>query len=385
MEAYLDNAATTRCLPEVGELMKNILCEDYGNPSALHRKGLAAERYLHEASATIASHLKVSAKEIIFTSGGTEADNLALIGAANAYSRKGKHLITTVIEHPAVTETMKHLESQGFEVTSLPVDKTGVIDLEALEKALRPDTILVSIMQVNNEIGSLQPIAEAGALLRKANPQIVFHVDAVQGFAWYDIHPQRMNVDLLSVSAHKFHGPKGVGFLYKSEKTKLQPLIFGGGQQSGWRSGTENVPAIAGMAKALELLSPDRDEQKERLYELKAFFCEGLRKIPALTINSPLGRAGVPHIVSARVAGVKSEVLLHALEEKNIYVSTGSACSSRQSKKQSATLQAIGLDKEASGETLRFSFSRFTTREELAYTLEAMNELIPSLRRYVKR
>jgi cysteine desulfurase len=362
-------------------LMAEIASQHYGNPSALHLKGVEAERYLREARATIAQLLDVREKEIIFTSGGTEADNLAVVGAAKAYARSGKHLITTAIEHPAVAEAMKHLAGEGFDVTYLPVAKNGVIALADLEETLRPDTTLVSIMHTNNEIGAVQPIAEAGALIRKINPQTIFHVDAVQGLGHFRFFPRRMHSDLLSASAHKIHGPKGVGFLYADERVKLSPLSYGGGQQRGRRHGTENVPAIAGMGKALEIMAGDFEGNVERMGRLREHFVSGLNAISDIYVNGQ----GCPHIVSVTVAGVKSEVLLHALEEKGIYIATGSACSSNIAKKQSATLKAIGLTKEASEQTIRLSFSRFTTIEELDFTLQAMSETIPVLRRYVRR
>ena len=274
MEVYLDNSATTRCFDEVAELMKKIMCEDYGNPSSLHRKGVQAERYIRYATQTIAENLKGNEKEIFFTSGGTESDNLAIRGCAAANCRAGRHLITTQIEHPAVLKTMKHLEEEGFRVTYLPVDGRGCVSLSELQRAITGETILVSIMHTNNEVGTLQPIQEAGALIRKMNPRILFHVDAVQGFGKFRIYPKKMNIDLLSVSGHKIHGPKGVGFLYVDERVKIKPVVFGGGQQSGLRSGTENVPGIAGMAKAVEMIYGNLDRERERLYELKEAFCE---------------------------------------------------------------------------------------------------------------
>ena len=279
MEVYLDNSATTRVFPEVAELMTKIMCEDYGNPSSLHIKGLQAEQYLRYAKETLAKLLKVSEKEIIFTSGGTESDNLALIGGATANNRRGNHLITTQIEHPAILQTMRHLEELGYRVTYLPVDDCGQIHLEDLHRAMTPDTILVSIMHTNNEIGSLQPVAEAGALIKRMNPNTLFHVDAVQGFGKAKIYPKKMNIDMLSVSGHKIHGPKGVGFLYVGDKVKLHPIVFGGGQQQGLRSGTENVPGVAGLAKAAELLYQHFDEDIDHLYQCKRHFIEGVGKI----------------------------------------------------------------------------------------------------------
>lgn len=384
MEVYLDNSATTRCFDEVAALMTRVMCEDYGNPSSLHRKGVQAEQYIRYAKETIAKNLKVNEKEIFFTSGGTESDNLALRGCAYANCRMGRHLITTQIEHPAILQTMKQLEEEGFRVTYLPVDGKGCIHLEDLQRAVTGETILVSIMHTNNEVGALQPIEEAGALIKKMNPRILFHVDAVQGYGKFRILPKKMHIDLLSVSGHKIHGPKGTGFLYVDEKVKIKPIVFGGGQQSGLRSGTENVPAIAGLAKAIEMVYGDLDREVEKLYRLKEAFAEGVRQIPEVIVNGHPGRDGAPHVVSVSFRGVRSEVLLHALEDKGIYVSAGSACSAHKPQ-PSATLQAMGIEKELLGSTIRFSFSVFTTMEEINYTLQALYDIIPMLRKYTRK
>ncbi len=389
MEVYLDNSATTRVFPEVAELMTKIMCEDYGNPSSMHRKGVEAESYFKYAKEVLARILKVTEKEIVFTSGGTESDNMALIGCAMANSRRGKHLITTKIEHPAVLQPMHYLESMGFKITYLPVNRQGQIQLEDLRRAMTPETILVSIMHTNNEIGSLQPVAEAGALIKKLNPGTLFHVDAVQGFGKARIYPKKMNIDLLSVSAHKIHGPKGVGFLYVGEKVKMQPILHGGGQQKSMRSGTENVPGIAGMAKAAEMLYADLDQELEKLYSLKEYFIKGLKRLEGVQVNGLIPgaedmRGTAPHVVSVSVAGVRSEVILHALEDKGIYISAGSACAAKKPQ-TSETLKAIGLQKDFWDSTIRFSFSIFTTREELDYTLQILYDMIPMLRRYTRK
>ena len=388
MEVYLDNSATTRVFPEVAELMTNIMCEDYGNPSSLHIKGMQAENYLRYAKEILARIMKVNEKEIFFTSGGTESDNMALIGCAAANRRRGNHLITTQIEHPAVLQTMRHLESQGYRVTYLPVNGHGQISLEDLQRAITRDTILVSIMHTNNEIGALQPVEEAGALIKRMNPNILFHVDAVQGFGKAKIYPKRMKIDLLSVSGHKIHGPKGIGVLYVGEKVRIQPLLHGGGQQQNMRSGTDNVPGVAGLAKAAELLYQHYDEDMAHLYRCKKYFMDGIRKIEGVTVNGllpekPDGEGTAPHIVSVSFAGVRSEVLLHALEEKGIYVSAGSACAARKPQ-PSATLKAIGAGKSQLESTIRFSFSVYTTEEELYYTLQTLYDKIPMLRKYTR-
>lgn len=387
MEVYLDNSATTRVFPEVAELMTKIMCEDYGNPSSLHTKGVQAESYLRYARNTLARILKINEKEILFTSGGTESDNMALVGCALANRRKGNHLITTQIEHPAILHTMRYLETLGYRVTYLPVDECGCIRLEDLHRAICPETILVSIMHTNNEVGSLQPVVEAGNMIKQMNPNILFHVDAVQGFGKARIFPKRMNIDLLSVSAHKIHGPKGVGFLYVREGVKIQPILYGGGQQQNMRSGTENVPGIAGMAKAAEMMYAHLDEDVERLFYLKKLFTDEICRLDGIQVNGLRGgsiEGTAPHVVSVSIAGVRSEVMLHALEEKGIYVSAGSACSARKPQ-PSGTLKAMGIDKDLLSSTIRFSFSVYTTEEEIYYTLQEMYDMIPMLRKYTRR
>ena len=386
MECYLDNSATTKCLDCVADLMAGIMREDYGNPSSLHRKGVQAEGYLRYAKDVIAKNLKVEPKEIFFTSGGTESDNLALRGAAYANCRRGRHLITTQIEHPAVLQTMQYLQEQGYEVTYLPVDENGRVSLADLESAMRPDTILVSVMHTNNEIGSLQPIAQIGDFLAHRYPDVLFHVDAVQGYGKFHIYPRRMHIDMLSVSAHKIHGPKGVGFLYVGQRVKIRPILFGGGQQQNLRSGTENVPGIAGMAKAVEEIYRDLDADVVRLYALRRMLAEGVQRIGGVRVNGLPGQESAPHVLSVSFEGVRSEVLLHALEERGIFVSAGSACASNHPDTAgSATLRAIGLPKQLLPSTIRFSLSVFTTEEEIRYTLQALEELVPMLRRYTRR
>ncbi|MEG1847102.1 MAG: cysteine desulfurase family protein [Lachnospiraceae bacterium] len=383
MEVYLDNSATTKVLTGVAALMTTIMCEDYGNPSSMHNKGMEAEQYIRYAKDVIAKNLKVDEKEILFTSGGTESDNIALIGAALANQRAGRHLITTAIEHPAILQTMEYLKTRGFNVTYLPVDHNGQIQLIDLEEAIQEDTILVSIMHTNNEIGSLQPIAQAGALIKRINPNIIFHVDAVQGYGKFRILPRKMGIDLLSVSGHKIHGPKGIGFLYHNASVKLQAINYGGGQQNGLRSGTENVPGTAGMARAIEEIYEHLEESTERLYALKETFLEGIQQIDGVSINGLTGRDSAPHVVSVSVEGIRSEVLLHSLEERGIYVSAGSACAAHRVT-TSTTLQAIGIRPELLGSTVRFSFSVFTTMEEIHYTIETMCDMIPMLRKYTR-
>lgn len=384
MEIYLDNSATTMAFREVTELVSKVMYVDYGNPSSMHMKGVQAENYVKEAKETLAGLLKVQEKEIFFTSGGTESDNWALMGAASANSRAGRHLITTQIEHPAILQTMEYMESIGYEVTYLPVDEKGIVRLDALERSIREDTILVSIMHVNNEVGAVQPIEEAGRIIERKNPSTLFHVDAVQGFGKLKLYPKRCNVDMFSISGHKIHGPKGTGLLYIDEHVKIKPVVFGGGQQKGLRSGTENVPGTAGLGLAAKMVYADMEQDTARLYELKAYLQKSLMEMEDVKLNGPLFEEGAPHIVSASFVGVRSEVLLHALEEKGIYVSAGSACASRKHT-VSATLSAMGIDQKLLDCTIRFSLSIFTTKEELDYTIKCLHEILPMLRRFVRR
>lgn len=382
MEAYLDNSATTKVSESAARLVYDVMTKDYGNPSSMHKKGFDAEKYVREAKETFAGILKCTEKEIFFTSGGTESDNMAIIGAATAAKRRGNHIITTMIEHPAVLESFEYLAGQGFEVTYLPVNSAGQVEPETLKAALRDDTVLVSVMYVNNEIGSLQPIAELGRIIKEAGKDIVFHVDAVQAFGKYRICPYKEKIDLLSVSSHKIHGPKGAGALFVRDKTRILPSSFGGGQQKGLRPGTENVPGIAGMALAAREIYEDFDAKTERMYGLKDYFIEEILKLDGTSVNGLTGRLSAPHVVSVSFEGItKSEVLLHALEDRGIYVSSGSACSSNKPA-LSATLKAIGVRRELLGSTLRFSFSDYTTLEELEYTVGALKELLPVLRKY---
>lgn len=385
MEIYLDNSATTKCYESVRDVVGKVMCEDYGNPSSVHKKGVEAERYIRDAKETIAKALRVNEKEIVFTSGGTESDNLALIGAARANQRAGKHLITSSIEHPAILNTMRYLEEEeGYRVTYLPVDRFGRIRLDALEEALCEDTILVSIMYVNNEVGSVQPMAEAIRIVKGYRENILFHVDAVQGFGKYHIYPKRAGIDMLSFSGHKIHGPKGVGALYIDEHVKIKPIVFGGEQQKNVRSGTENVPGIAGLGMAVKEIYTGLDEKVTEMRRLKERFIEGITQIENATIHGTYDDSSAPQIVSVGIAGIKSEVLLHTLEEKGIYVSSGSACASNHPA-ISGVLKGIGVKKEFLDATLRFSMSEFTTEEEIDYTLETLYNCIPMLRRYMRR
>lgn len=383
-DIYLDNSATTRVFPEVAALMSDIFLEDYGNPSSMHHRGVTAERRITQAKKTLAGILKVKEKNLYFTSCGTESDNLAIIGAALAAQRRGKHLITTSIEHPAVLESMKYLEGLGFTVTRLGVDRDGLVRAEDVAAAVRPDTILVSVMHTNNEIGSVQPVEEIGSAVKAANPQTLFHVDAVQGFGKAQILPKRMKIDLLAASGHKIHGPKGVGLLYVADGVRLEPLMHGGGQQGGMRSGTENVPGIAGMALAAQMLCGDIEADRERLFAMKRRLIEKLGQIPDVVFNGRTDETAAPHILSVRVRGVRAEVLLHALEDRGIYVSSGSACSSNHPR-PSETLAAIGVPGEEMDNSIRMSLGVMNTPEEMDEAARAVAEIVPFLRKYTRR
>lgn len=381
MEAYFDNSATTRVFDCVKDAVVNAMTVDYGNAAARHMKGVEAERLIKEARAEIAKSLKVQEKEILFTSGGTESNNTALIGAAFANQRAGKHLITTGVEHASIYNTMEFLREQGFEITYLPVDSYGCISLEELAQAVREDTILVSVMYVNNEIGAVEPVEEISKVIKAKNPKTLFHVDAIQAYGKYVIRPKKQRIDLLSVSGHKIHGPKGVGFLYIDEKAKVRPILFGGGQQKGMRSGTENVPGCAGLGAAVREVYRDHEAKIEKLYQIRERLIAGLKELPGVTINGHEGRENAPQIVSASFEGVRSEVLLHALEDRGVYVSSGSACSVNHPG-VSGTLKGIGVKKELLDSTIRFSFGLFNEPEEADYCLEVLRELLPVLRRY---
>ena len=385
MEVYLDNASTTQVSAAVREKMLPLLGEEFGNPSSLHRKGMTAEAVFRQAAANVAECLRVQEKEIYFTSGGTESNNWAILGAARARVRQGKHVITSAIEHPSVSAAFDELAREGFEVTVLPVGPTGLIDPEELRSALRPDTVLVSLMMVNNEIGTIEPIETIGQILKMFSPQTVFHVDAIQAFGKLAFSPKTWGIDLLSGSAHKIHGPKGTGFLYISDKVRILPIIYGGGQQKGLRSGTENMPGIAGLGEAAKEAQAHLGSNRAAMYGLRHQLVSGLKELEDVTVNGPEDDQFVaPHIVSATFKAVRSEVLLHALEDKGIYASAGSACSSHK-REISPVLAAIGMDRARAESTLRFSLCRTNTAEEIEYTLQTLAELLPQLRRFTRR
>ena len=381
MECYFDNSASTRVLDSVKDIVVKTMTEDYANAAAKHRKGMEAEQYIREARKIIAGTLKAAEKEILFTSGGSESNNMALIGTALANQRAGRHIISTAVEHPSVYNPLTYLEELGFEITFLPVDHNGHISLQQLEESIRPDTILVSVMYVNNEVGAVEPIEAISQCIKKKNPKTLFHVDAIQAYGKYKIRPKKQGIDLLSVSGHKIHAPKGVGFLYIRDGVKIRPILFGGGQQKGMRSGTENVPGCVGLGVAAREAYKDFDARIEKLYTLREHLIAGLKPLGGVTINGSEDRTNAPQIVSASFEGVRSEVLLHALEDKGVYVSSGSACSSNHPG-ISGTLKGIGVKKELLDSTIRFSLGDLNTEEEVDYAIGVLGELLPVLRRY---
>lgn len=384
MEVYFDNAATTKIIPEVREIMLETMDVEYGNPSSMHIKGVQAENYLRNARNTIAKQLKCESKEIIFTSGGTESNNLALLGLALANKRAGNHIITTGIEHASVYNPVLYLQDLGFRVTFLKVDARGKVDLQHLRESLDEDTILVSTMAVNNEIGTVEPIEEIAAIIKEYNgghdKNILYHVDAIQAFGKRILYPKRIGIDAMSMSGHKIHGPKGSGALFVDSRAKIKPVLYGGGQEKGLRSGTENTAAIAGMGKATEIMYNRIEENNHKMQLVKDALIQGATQMEGVTDNS--GES--PHIASLSFRGVRSEVLLHALEDKGIYVSAGSACSSNHPA-ISGVLTAIGLDKDLLESTLRFSFCEYNTVEEAEYTVNVLKELLPMLRKYTRK
>lgn len=395
MEVYLDNAATTKLCREAFDAMQKTMFEDFGNPSSLHIKGVKASEYVKEARQIISKELKCSEKEIVFTSGGTESNNMALIGAASANKRRGMHIVSTSYEHASVYNPLIFLEQQGFEVTYLPVDKNGRVSPEALVSALRKDTILVSVMYVNNEIGAVNDIAALSSAAKSANPEVLFHCDAIQAFPKYKIVPKKAGIDMMSVSAHKFGGPKGCGFLYIKDRVKVNPILHGGGQQNNMRSGTENVTGIVGMTAAMQAYAEKRTEYTERMYAMKTRFIEGLQGTEGIVVNAVFGerqelsleesvRLTAPHIISISFPKAKSEVFLHALEMKGIYCSSGSACSSNHPA-ISGTLKAIGVKEEYLDTTLRFSLSPETTAEEVDYAVAVIREQLPVYMKFYRK
>lgn len=378
---YLDNAATTRALPQVAEKMTYMLCEQFGNPASVSIMGLAVEREIRNAAQILARGIRAKEEEIFFTSGGTEGDNWAIYGAAQGNRRRGKHFITTTIEHPAVRNPMKALEEDGAEVTWLGVDHKGLISLSALAEAIRPDTVLVSIILVNNETGVVQDGVAIGKLIKEKNPATLFHVDAVQAFGKYPVDVEKMKIDLLTMSAHKIHGPKGVGMLYMRKGVKVKPLLLGGGQQKGQRAGTENGPGVAGLGVAAAYAFGHMQESIIHVSQLKAQLVAGILEMEHTRINGDDSPSASPYVLNVTFSGLRSEVLLHALESKGIFVSAGSACDSKK-KVGSPVLTAMGLAFAEIEGAIRFSFCPQNTIDEVEECLRALQELVPFLRKY---
>lgn len=384
MEAYFDNAATTKAAPEVVDIMMKVLSEDYGNPSSKHTKGLDAEEYIDNSRNIIADTLKCDAKNIIFTSGGTEANNHALIGTALAYERTGKHIITTAFEHASVNEPLLFLEKKGYEISFVSVDNEGHVDADELKSMVRDDTILVSVMHVNNEVGALQDIKKLSEAVKSVNSRVIFHVDAIQGYGKYRIFPKKQGIDLMSASGHKINGPKGSGFLYKGDKLKTFPYLYGGGQEKGMRSGTENVPAIAGLGAAVKQMYDNLDDRRHLIIEVKQALIDGISEIEGAVFNinrSLDANVGAPHILSVSFEGVRSQVLLNALQDNKIYVSSGSACSSNHPQ-ISGTLKAIGVSEKLLDSTIRFSMSFENTVRQAEYVVKVLKEQVPVLQKF---
>lgn len=384
MDVYFDNSASTRVSEKAIEIMLKTMREDYANTSAKHIKGVDAEKYVKDAADIIAKTLKVKKSEIIFTSGGTESNNLAIIGTAMARKRYGNHIIISGIEHPAVYRPAEFLMEQGFEVTILPVNAEGAVDLEVLKSSLRDDTVLVSVMYVNNEIGAIEPVDEISRIIKAKNKDILFHVDAIQAYTKFKITPKTQGIDMLSASAHKFHGPKGVGFLYIDSSVKINPIIFGGGHQRGMRSGTLNTTGIAGMGVAAKEAYDDFEKKIKNIVDLKYYLMDNLEKIEGAVLNTKRGENFAPQIISVSFEDIRAEVLLHALEDRGIYVSSGSACSSNHPG-ISGTLKAIGLREDLLDSTIRISLSELNNREEADYFLKNLVELLPLLRKFVRK
>ncbi len=374
-EIYLDNSATTKPYDEVIAYMNDVSKNFYGNPSSLHTKGIEAENLVKLARTRISDTLKVDSNEVVFTSGGTESNNLAIFGFLKANPRAGKNIITSEIEHPSVLEVFKQLAKDGYKVDYIPVDNKGVIKLDVLEKVINSDTALLSFMHTNNETGSIQPIDEIHKIRKAKCPSAVLHVDAVQAFGKIRIYPKTYGIDLLSISSHKIHGPKGMGALYIRKGIRVKPVLLGGGQEVSLRSGTENVPGICGFGLATEKIFTDIDANYSRIVSINEYF---VQKITGLFENAVINSQdqGLPYIINVSFSNLKSEVLLHHLEQKNIYVSTGSACSSNK-KSHSYVLKAMGVDSKNIDSSIRFSLSASNSISDIDETVTALKEIIP--------
>lgn len=384
MFVYLDNSATTKPYDEVVDEMMIMMTEDFGNPSSMHKLGVSVEKKIKLARRTIEKALGAEDKSVFFTSGGTEANNMAILGAARRLSKRGKHIITSVIEHPAVLSACKKLEQEGFEVTYLPVDETGLISMNDFKNALRKDTVLVTIMHANNEVGTIQPIKEIGQVLKTVKPKPHFHVDAVQSFEKIQYRVKALNIDSMAISSHKIHGPKGVGALYLKKDAKLEALVYGGGQEQDIRPGTENTLGIVGFGKAVEVMENKKKENLERLASLKTLLYNELSSVEDCRLNSYLDEQSVPHVLNISFRGVRGEVFLHTLEMKNIFVSTGSACASNKNKTYSHVLESMALSQSEKEGAIRFSVSHTLTEDQIKYAAEQVLIAVKELRTIIK-
>ena len=374
-EIYLDNSATTRVCEKSAEKVLELMTQCYGNPSSLHKKGLEAQREVAHARQAVAVSLGAQPREIIFTSGGTEANNLAVLGGAAAGRRRGKRIVTTAIEHPSVLEPMRQLEKEGFEVVFLTPDADGRVPEEAVLKAVTGDTILISVMAVNNELGSIQPIEVLKKAVKRAGAPALVHVDGVQAYGKLPLRPEKLGIDLLTVSGHKIHGPKGVGALYVSKNARILPRTFGGGQERELRPGTEAAPLIAGLGAAAEEL-PDWRQAYSRMEKLRDYTPQKLSGLEGVEVNSPV--EGLPYLLNFSALGIRSETMLHFLAQRGIYVSSGSACAKG---KQSHVLKAAGLPDSRISSAIRVSFSRENTERDADALAEGVREGLACLAR----
>jgi cysteine desulfurase len=377
---YLDNSATTKPYKEVVDEVAECMENYFANPSSAHGLGVEAEKKIKSAREKVAAFIKAKPQEIIFTSGGSEANNMAVLGVIS----KGDHIITTRIEHPSIIRLLQDLEKDSFEITYLDVDCNGIINLEQLASSMKENTKLISIMYVNNEMGSIQPMHEIITIVKAKSKKAKVHIDAVQAFGKLSINVRELGADLISLSAHKIHGPKGVGALYIKEGLRLRPLIAGGGQEYDLRSGTENLPGISGFGVSIGMLSQDFENKQMQVKKLKEHFIEGFKDFDKIRINSPLDEMHLDNILNVSFEGVRGEVMLHALEDYKIYVSTGSACSAKKGAHKNYVLPAMGLSAAQAEGAIRFSFSYMNTIEEIDYTLDAIKKILPVLRRINK-
>ena len=384
MQVYLDNSATTAAHPKVVDAVVDALTNQYGNPSSMHSMGVQGEKLLKNARRSVAKALGTNEKNIVFTSGGTEANNLAVIGTAQAYRKSGNHLITTAIEHPSVLNAFKHLEENGFEVTYIQPDKNGQVSADAILEAIRKETSLISIMHVNNETGAIQPIQAITKAIKKMKHKPLVHVDGIQALGKVKFSVKRLGVDLYTISGHKIHGPKGTGALFINDGVKIQSRQIGGAQEKGVRPGTENVPGLCGLGVACDILTQNTENDIKRMGEIKSRFWQAISsQLNSVQLNGQVSDLFAPHVINISFVGMRGEVLLHALESKGIYVSTGSACSSKN-KSYSHVLTAMGLTEPEMEGAIRFSFNGDLKDEEIDYAIQTVVESVQSLDKIIK-